>query len=76
MLLTVELPEHVSDRLTRHVPEAERERFVAEAVAQALPEFTEDELEAIAAEVEGDATLDQERRDWDVCSADGLGDRF
>jgi hypothetical protein len=76
MLLTLELPDTVARRLEQHVPAEGRAEFLVQAVQRALPRYTEDELEAIAARVEADEALAAEMRDFDVCAADGLGTHF
>lgn len=76
MLVTLDLPDELAERLAERVPEPERNGFLTSAVRRALPRYTEDELAVIAAEVEADEVLTAEMREFDVCAADGLGKHF
>lgn len=63
MQLLLHLPENLAVRFKQAVPARQRSAFVADLLEQALPE-EDDPLYRIALEVEQDAALNEEMREW------------
>lgn len=63
MQLLLHLPEALAERFKQAVPARQRSAFVAGLLEQALPE-EDDPLYLIALEVEQDAALHTEMREW------------
>ncbi len=63
MQLLLHLPERLAERFKQAVPARQRSAFVAGLLEQALPEDG-DPLYRIALEVEQDAALNAEMREW------------
>ncbi len=72
MQLLLHLPESLAKRFKQAVPARQRSAFVAALLEQALPE-KDDPLYRIALEVEQDAALSAEMREWrEGLVADGI----
>lgn len=72
MQLLLHLPEELAERFKQAVPARQRSAFVASLLEQALPE-EDDPLYRIALEVEQDAALNAEMREWrEGLVADGI----
>ena len=72
--LLVRIPEALALRLKRRVPARGQSAFVQKLLEQALPadEGETDPLYLAALDVERDASLTAEMRDWDAAIADGI----
>ena len=74
--LLVHLPDELVRRLTRSVPEPQRDGFVQRLLEQALSPEAEDPLYTTALAVERDEALNAEMADWERATAgDGLDTR-
>lgn len=72
MQLLLHLPENLAERFKQIVPARQRSAFVAGLLEQALPE-EDDPLYRIALEVERDAALTAEMREWrEALVGDGI----
>jgi hypothetical protein len=72
MQLLLHLPEGIAKRFKQTVPVRQRSAFIASLLEKALPEES-DPLYQIALEVEQDATLDAEMKEWrEGLVADGM----
>lgn len=63
MQLLLHLPESLAERFKQAVPARQRSAFIADLLEQAFPEEN-DPLYHIALEVERDAVLTAEMREW------------
>jgi hypothetical protein len=63
MQVLVHIPDSLAERFKQAVPARQRSAFVAGLLEQALPE-EDDPLYRIALEVEQDAALNAEMREW------------
>jgi hypothetical protein len=72
MQLLLHIPDAIAERFKQAVPARQRSAFVAGLLEQALPE-EDDPLYRIALEVEQDAALNAEMREWrEGLVADGV----
>ena len=72
MQLLLHLPDNLAERFKQAIPARQRSAFVAGLLEQALPE-NDDPLYRIALEVEKDAALSVEMREWrEGLAADGI----
>lgn len=72
MQILLHLPDELAERFKQAIPARQRSAFVAGLLEQALPE-EEDPLYRIALEVEQDAALNAEMREWrEGLVADGI----
>jgi hypothetical protein len=72
MQLLLHLPESLAERFKQAVPARQRSAFVAGLLEKAFPE-EDDPLYRIALEVERDAVLNAEMREWrDALAGDGI----
>lgn len=72
MQLLLHIPDTLAERFKQAVPARQRSAFVAGLLEQALPE-EDDPLYHIALEVERDAALNAEMREWrEGLVADGI----
>lgn len=72
MQLLLHLPDALAERFKQAIPARQRSAFVADLLEQALPEEN-DPLYQIALEVEQDAALNDEMREWrEGLIADGI----
>ncbi len=72
MQLLLHLPDNLAERFKQAIPPRQRSAFVAGLLEQALPE-NDDPLYRIALEVEKDAALSVEMREWrEGLAADGI----
>jgi len=76
--ILIRLPEDVADKLKAAVPARQRNKFVAELVANAVARH-EDELAKIAAAVtkeeKRNPKIGKETRDWESTIGDGLEEK-
>ena len=72
MQLLLHIPDTLAERFRQAIPARQRSAFVAGLLEQALPE-EDDPLYQIALEVEQDAALNDEMREWrEGLIADGV----
>lgn len=69
----VSMPEMLVSRMRAIVPDRQRSRFIANLVECELKK-REAELFRSAVEVEQDAVLNSEMREWDTAITDGIDD--
>ncbi len=63
MQMLFHIPDALATRFKQKVPAGQRSAFVTKLIEQAMPE-DEDPLYLLALEVERDASLDAEMREW------------
>ncbi len=72
MQLLLHLPESLAKRFKQAIPARQRSAFIAGLLEQALPE-EDDPLYRVALEVEKDAALNAEMREWrEALAGDGI----